>query len=562
MSAALAPFAPLSPAEERLTTGIGSGLSLQLGNGDLPGPGDAARRIRADLLRLLLLGGADLPPMHTRGLRLIGALIVGQLDLQNARIGSDVQLIDCRFDEPVVLQSAAIDSLFLDGSSFPGLAGRRLEARGNLYIRRTMITHAVDLRGARIGGEMVLDGSSIAAPDDIALELSYVVTRGDLTLRSCAIDGRLKAWGISVAGDMIFLNATIACPGGMALSGNAARIGGDLDLRASHITGSTAFVGGRFATDVLLDGARFEAPGAIAVDLNRATIGGALFLRRGAEVIGALSLNGARVGALVDETASWPKPGDLLLNRFVYDGFLASPVDARSRLRWLALQDPPRWGEDFWPQPYEQLGAILSAMGHQDDARAVLFRKEQLQRRARRRRAKSRLTRYVLRLKDGALAATVGYGLYPLTSFVWLFGFWLAGVGFLSLASSRDELRPNAAVMLRSPEWTLCATPTTDRIKLPSIGQERSGLAAPGQSQLACFRSQAEARALPAFNPWVFSAEAVVPGLEAGQRIYWSPDTRFSIGYAAKIFEYVQRLAGYTIGLLAVAGFSGLVKSK
>jgi hypothetical protein len=60
----------------------------------------------------------------------------------------------------------------------------------------------------------------------------------------------------------------------------------------------------------------------------------------------------------------------------------------------------------------------------------------------------------------------------------------------------------------------------------------------------------------------VYSLEAVVPGLEAGQRDYWSPDTRHDIGYAAKVFEYVQRITGLALGVLALAGFSGLVKSK
>jgi hypothetical protein len=420
----------------------------------------------------------------------------------------------------------------------------------------------VDLRGARIGGEIVLDGSAISTLDDIALEMSYVQTRGDLTLRDCRLDGGLKAWGLSVAGDVILLNAEITCPDGVALSGNTARIGGDLDLRAAQIKGSTTFVGGRFATDVILDGGRFEAPDVIALDFNRATIDGAFFLRSDAIVIGALSLNGARAGAIVDEPTSWPISGSLLLNRFVYGGFLGSPVDAASRLSWLSRQDPTRRGEEFWPQPYEQLSAVLITMGHHDDAQVVLYRKEQLQRRSRRRRAKGLLARGTLSVKDKVLAATVGYGLYPLISFVWLIGFWMVGVGLLAVADNEEELRPNAAVMLRSPEWTLCGVPAGVSVDLASIGQARSGLAAPGQSQLACFRAQPEARALPAFNPWVFSAEAVVPGLEAGQRIYWSPDTRFGLGYVAKMFEYVQRLAGYTLGLLAVAGFSGLVKSK
>jgi hypothetical protein len=69
-------------------------------------------------------------------------------------------------------------------------------------------------------------------------------------------------------------------------------------------------------------------------------------------------------------------------------------------------------------------------------------------------------------------------------------------------------------------------------------------------------------RSFPKFNRWVYSLEAVLPGLEAGQRVYWSPDTRSGLGYAAKRFEYVQRIVGLGLGILALAGFSGIVRSK
>ena len=54
----------------------------------------------------------------------------------------------------------------------------------------------------------------------------------------------------------------------------------------------------------------------------------------------------------------------------------------------------------------------------------------------------------------------------------------------------------------------------------------------------------------------------MVPGLDGGQRTYWSPDTRFAIGYVGKIFEYLQAVLGFALGLLAFAGFSGLVRQR
>ena len=212
------------------------------------------------------------------------------------------------------------------------------------------------------------------------------MTRGDLTLRGSRILGAVKVVGARLTGDLALNGTSLDHAEGAALAADGVKIAGDVDLRAASITGETSLIGARVNGDVKLDGGTFESPGAIAMTLNRAVIDGALFLRGGVTIDGALSLNGTQVGTIVDEPASWPKAGDLLLNRFRYGGFVGSPVDARTRLDWLSRQAPERWGEDFWPQPYEQLSIVLDQMGHRDDARKILFEKERLQRRMRRMR--------------------------------------------------------------------------------------------------------------------------------------------------------------------------------
>jgi hypothetical protein len=170
--------------------------------------------------------------------------------------------------------------------------------------------------------------------------------------------------------------------------------------------------------------------------------------------------------------------------------------------------------------------------------------------------------RPILLLKDTLLLVTVGYGLHPLLAFVWLLLLWLAGVGLLNAVQAEGQLRPNSAVTLRTPEWVLCGTPMTEELYLSSADQHRAGLAAPSQSQVACFLQQPEAASYPKFNKWVYSLEALIPGLQAGQLAYWSPDTRHRLGLAAKLFEYVQRITGLALGVLALAGFSGIVRSQ
>jgi hypothetical protein len=164
-------------------------------------------------------------------------------------------------------------------------------------------------------------------------------------------------------------------------------------------------------------------------------------------------------------------------------------------------------------------------------------------------------------LTDGLLWLTTGYGRLPLLALVWIFLLWAAGTVWYTVLDHKQMLRPNSPVVLRSPEWVLCGVPATETVFLPSVAQDRQGRAAPGQSQLACFRQQPEAAAFPKFSAAMLSADAVILGLGTGQKDTWSPDTRVPLGYWGKVFIYFQTLAGLALGLLAVAGFSGIVKS-
>jgi hypothetical protein len=79
----LADFQPLQPAEVRVVAGLGSGDFNRIGNGLCPTGNDPSRIVRAELLRLLILGGGgDDFRLHEKGLRLSGAEVTGILDLE------------------------------------------------------------------------------------------------------------------------------------------------------------------------------------------------------------------------------------------------------------------------------------------------------------------------------------------------------------------------------------------------------------------------------------------------------------------------------------------------
>jgi hypothetical protein len=52
------------------------------------------------------------------------------------------------------------------------------------------------------------------------------------------------------------------------------------------------------------------------------------------------------------------------------------------------------------------------------------------------------------------------------------------------------------------------------------------------------------------------------PVLEIGQKEFWRPDPTKKWGPLVMTYFYFQAVVGWALSLLAIAGFSGLVKSK
>lgn len=559
-TARLDDFQPLLPAEEEVVARLLSGNFDRLGDGSRPQAPDPARTVRASFLRFLMLGGEEGCRPHEKGIRITGAWIEEVLDLEACVVFRDIGLIDCHFDATPILRAAIINRLFLDGSSLPGLQAERLEARGGVYLRGAEVQGEVNISQARLGGNLECDGATIRVPRGHALDARATELR-NLLLRGATLRGGITVAGARMTADFDCAGAAIEAAEGTAIDATEAEHGGGVLLRQARIAGEVRLVAAVIGGDLDCSGAVVELPGKMALDISRAAIKGAFFLRGGAKISGALALTGASIGTIHDEAASWPAPGDLLLDRCRYGAFIAAPVDAKSRLDWLSRQAPERWGEDFWPQPYEQLAAVFREMGHGEDARSVLIVKEKLQRRARRARARNPFWRALLRLNDNFLAVTVAYGRQPLLAFLWLVMFWLVGVGVFGVAEAGGAFKPNNAVVLRSPEWTLCGVPAAEQRPFGAPPVAMSGRASPGQSQLACYREQAEASSYPVFNPLFYSLDTLLPVLDLGQKSFWRPHPINRSGVVAINYFYFQAIVGWALSLLAVAGFSGLVKS-
>lgn len=471
--------------------------------------------IRAEFLRAQVLIGAG----GECGLTLRGARIAGALDLEGCRAPRWVDLTRCRFDKPLHLRGAALDGLTLDEAEAPGLRLSRVELRGDLRLRGAKIVGETTLRGARIGG------------------------------------------------DLIALNARLDRAGSVAIEADGLRVGGSVFLSGAEIRGAARFLDARIARHLACIGCRISRPGSKALRLDGARIGGVFFLRRGARIEGALDLTAARIGALSDDPDCWPAPGDLLLNRCDYGGLTGGPVDAASRLDWLARMDPAARGRGFQPQPYCHLARTLRRMGHECDARTVLIEKERRARahaRARlsgalreaiaRRRAapnaerrlaagapipRLRLTLALARLRDAALDLVVGHGHAPARALIWALPFWLIGAGVFHYAWTQDAMKPRDPRLLGAPAWVLCQD---------------------APSRLSCYLSSPEGASYPRFQPLLYALDALAPVVDLRQEEFWLPADERPVGRAARAWGWAHTLAGWALTLLAAAGISGVVK--
>ena len=160
------------------------------------------------------------------------------------------------------------------------------------------------------------------------------------------------------------------------------------------------------------------------------------------------------------------------------------------------------------------------------------------------------------------MGMTTGYGRLPLLAIVWIVVLWTAGAALYAQLDRTGAMRPNAPVVLRSPEWVLCATPKGEPAFLARSGA--TGRVSPARPRRSSPAIAASPRPLPirSSTPDAVRSTPSSPDRAAGKAATGRPIREPPPATAGKWFMYFQGIAGLALGLLAVAGFSGIVKSN
>jgi hypothetical protein len=423
----------------------------------------------------------------------------------------------------------------------------RLNLKGSLYLRDCDCEGELSFSGAQIGGDLDCRNGKFRRAGN-----------GDATaLRFTRIE----------AGGNIYLSLGFSAEGKVQLNG--ARVRGNIDCRGGTFLVPDNHMSQDFA-------ARGEAFSEDAMSLVNAEVRGALIIgplenKDGAAAAfnGSLDLKSAHVRVLVDDKEAWPKSpkrskGSLRnvihLDGFTYERFAGlAPIEANVRKTWLQCQPRAHLAWDFKPQPFEQLIKVLKDMGHPEEARRLAIERQGFL--VRRRLAQWRTgPRGALRALGALISALtvgllIGHGYRPLRV---LFIMALVGIVFgyyFRFAAERGVFAPRDAQVFLQSDFNDCR---------PHAGGNWTTCADKVGGKFAEY---------PQFNPWVYSFNVLLPVVDLYQEKNWVPmqkEVRVDLGrghsltvpsWGTNALVLSELVFGWVASLLAVAAFSGLVKT-
>ncbi|QDP09782.1 hypothetical protein FNU77_08670 [Prescottella equi] len=230
----------------------------------------------------------------------------------------------------------------------------------------------------------------------------------------------MRAVGARVDGQLALNGANLANPGGEALNLDGATVTGDVFAEEGFsVTGEVRAVGARVDGQLVLNGATLSNPGGFALSLSSSVIG--TLILSTPQIVGTVDLTRTVVTDLVTSDDSVPG------GRLVATGWQVTDIHGRIRTdraaaaRWLNTR-PSGYG--FTVQPWHALAAVYDRNGQPADARRMRVI------------AANKVTKHApwyskpLRWLYWAAAR---YGYFPLWAAVWLIaavaaGTWLTSV--------------------------------------------------------------------------------------------------------------------------------------
>jgi hypothetical protein len=498
----------------------------------------------------------DLQSAHVPFFFGLHACRLPSLDANGAHFGVNLYLKHCHLDGRLDIHSTCISGqLLCNGALVLETDGVSIRADGAEIGHGVILSDGfrsvgeVSLAGATINGQLICTGGRFLNPSKIAISADGVTVGGQVifTSRTRANEnaipflavGEVRLLGAKILGQLDCTGGRFLNRNGKALSADNADIGNDVLLpNGFRAMGEVRLMSAKIRGQLDCEGGTFLNPERMALVLQGASVDDAMFLepkRISGEVClrnamvkmslrmqsksvaqATLDLRNAKVSELYDNQESWPGPGKLHLDGFVYDDIdHDSPRSAADRLEWLRRM-PNR---QFLPQPYEQLAKWFQKTGHDSEAKAVRIAKEWS-------RFKSfgnpfKMLWWLLKF------IFVGFGHKPHYAAYWLIG--LIVLGSYVYNKSIDLMTPSVSYNFNATE--------------PAEGN--AGL---------------QASDYPDLNTLLYSTDVALPIVDLQQERYWMPNSSKPEGRFLWWFNWFEVLFGWFLASMGIAGATGIIR--
>jgi hypothetical protein len=515
---------PSTRAEKKLLELASTGERCIIGDGQLPSfDAEEDFEIRASLIRQLLSASQPDVILHEKGLRLRGAKITGTLDLQGVDCSHDITIAECLFEKPINLVNAKMRGLHLNGSHCAGIVADHAVFSGSVFLRAGFqSTKEIALPGAAISGDLQICDAKLSS------ETGYSIFAA-----SCHVDGSVYL------GDYPFDEGETELHSNGAINFASAVVGKDFFVRNCAMSAKGLMDHNTTPRDTTYRG---ERP---VLSLLRAKVGGVFGCRECQISGGFVDLSGASVRRLNDDPISETNRYVSKLDGFEYEDFSQeADISVPMRLKW--LENRPV-GYEFATQPFEQFARVLTKMGHRDDARAVLLRKEHLQRKANRTYAAQNIQSAwrvpFMWVSDTILRFLIGYGYRPLYVFFWtLLLIIMVGLYFQKTWTAGD-MAPNAAPILISQDWISATETHPDNPAEFWSSPDQAG------------------KDYETFHPYAYAADLLIPIVDLGQEKAWAPSTsRSPWGRQGWWLRWFVKTIGWVMTALGAAALTGVIR--
>jgi len=331
----------ISEAERRLWDAFPRGEVVDLGGGDPTAEGfdpnawGDDRRVRGEVITRLLLGAREREPGYVARIALIGARVIGPIDLSGGHTEHELTLDRCWIDQPVNLINSSSSTVLISRSRLPRLVGFGWRVSGSVSLIGSRCVDEVRLAGAHITGQLVLAGATLTNAGAPALTADGLTVGGGMFCDDgFAANGEIRLAGASITGPLVFTGAVLAHPDETALNGDGLTVNGDAFLNDGFTAVGEIRLGGAHITgQLVLTNATLSNPDRRTLFAERLTVDSGMLCRSGFTSVGEIRLLSARVaGQLSFAGATLANPDKAALaahgltvdgDVFCYDGFTA-----------------------------------------------------------------------------------------------------------------------------------------------------------------------------------------------------------------------------------------------